>query len=272
MSKYKLLAFDLDGTLLDSNKQVLPASIEAIHKAAEAGKEIILCTGRAVSEVTDYTKVLPDVRYVICLSGALIMDLKENRKIYSNAIPVDVIRDVIRIALQEDHFIQFLSVDTYMDKDKGRRVKDYTIGQYQELFNQVAVMVDDIPAWFEANPQPMEKINVCSRDFETRDRTLAKLQKLPVEICLSEGTMTEMSPPNVNKAEAMRILGEQLGITMDEMIMVGDGNNDVEAMMASGFSIGMGNAFPRVLEICDAVVSDNDHDGCKEAIENYLLA
>lgn len=150
---------------------------------------------------------------------------------------------------------------------------DYTIPQYQALFDEVATKVENLQEWFDAQEDmTVEKFNISSRDFETANRTWERLKAYPLEILQAEGTMIELSAPGLSKAVGLQKLAEYAGITLDEMIMVGDGNNDLEALKAVGLAIGMGNCFHTVREVADVIVADNDHDGCAEAIEKYLLA
>ena len=80
---YQLIAFDMDGTLLDSNKKILPSSLAAISDAADAGKTVILSTGRCLPELREYLPLLTQVRYLNCVSGALVVDRQTNTAIYS---------------------------------------------------------------------------------------------------------------------------------------------------------------------------------------------
>ena len=91
---YQLIAFDMDGTLLGSDKQISPGNRRAIAAAARAGKTVILNTGRCRSELEEYLGLIPEVRYLNCASGALVYDLKEKRTLYSSLLSVEMcIRD-----------------------------------------------------------------------------------------------------------------------------------------------------------------------------------
>ena len=86
---YQLIAFDMDGTLLGSDKQISPGNRRAITAAARAGKTVILNTGRCLSELEEYLGLIPEVRYLNCASGALVYDLKEKRTLYSSLLSVE---------------------------------------------------------------------------------------------------------------------------------------------------------------------------------------
>ena len=88
----------------------------------------------------------------------------------------------------------------------------------------------------------------------------------------SEATGLEMNAKGVDKGTGLKQLCKHLGISIDETIVVGDADNDKEALGVAGLAIAMGNAKESVKEIADVIVSDNDHDGCAEAIEKYLMS
>jgi hypothetical protein len=90
-------------------------------------------------------------------------------------------------------------------------------------------------------------------------------------MAFSEIASLEISAQKVDKGIGLKKLCEYLGISIDETIAVGDGYNDLEALKAAGLSIAMGNAVEEIKEIADVVVADCDHDGCAQAIEQYLI-
>ena len=95
MNRYDLIAFDMDGTLLDSNHQITQDSLDAIDAAVNAGKTVILSTGRSLSELKDYRQMLKHVRYFICESGALLVDTNTDRIIHSEQIEPSAVREII---------------------------------------------------------------------------------------------------------------------------------------------------------------------------------
>ena len=94
MNRYDLIAFDMDGTLLDSNHQITQNSLDAIDAAVDAGKTVILSTGRSLSELKDYRQTLKNVRYFICESGALLVDTLDDSIIHSEQIAPAAVREI----------------------------------------------------------------------------------------------------------------------------------------------------------------------------------
>lgn len=92
MSQYQLIAFDMDGTLLNSNKQISPETLNAIKRATDAGKTVILCTGRNLAELNAFTEIIPGLHYLDCVSGACVYDLKEKKTLYSQALDPGIVK------------------------------------------------------------------------------------------------------------------------------------------------------------------------------------
>lgn len=274
---YRMITFDMDGTLLSSAQTITEKTSEAIHRACTAGKTVALCTGRSVSELKDYVNQLSDVRYAICVSGALVYDLREQKKLYSCCFPEKTVAEALILAGQEDTMVQFLEADLIAEKEKSMHADRYQIGEYIPLFARRALLVDDIRAYFAKARPAIAKINIYHRDTEARERTRERILAagLPVTVKDSEITSLELSAPGINKGTGLQQLCSLLGISAAETISVGDAANDLDVLMTAGLPIAVDNAWPviksTVLARGGAVVADNDHDGCAEAIDRYLL-
>ena len=97
MNKYRLFALDMDGTLLMSDKQIHPETVRDIACAAGRGVHIVYSSGRGAVELTPYARQLPGIRWAICSSGAEVYDFQEKRFVFRSGIPIDLIREVIRV-------------------------------------------------------------------------------------------------------------------------------------------------------------------------------
>lgn len=271
MSKYKLISFDMDGTLLNSEKEISQSSLEWIRKAADSGKEVILSTGRCVAELADYIGQIPGLRYINCVSGALVYDLKENNEIYSNSISVDKVKKILEAAKQEDCMCHIMTKNPVVQKKDFENMEHFQMGVYIPLFEKATAKVDDIWKYYEENSCPVEKFNIYHTTEDARDRTKKRLEGLNLVLSNSEKTSVEISAPGVTKGTGLKALCGYLGISIEETIAVGDSDNDIDILKTAGLSVAMGNSNDIVKEICDVMVSDCDHDGCAEVIKDYLL-
>ncbi|MDO4941326.1 MAG: Cof-type HAD-IIB family hydrolase [Lachnospiraceae bacterium] len=273
MSKYQLIALDMDGTLLNSKKEISRESIRMIKKAADAGKYVVLNTGRGPSELRDYADLIPELRYMNCTSGALIYDWKERKTIYSNPLSVEMIRQIMDIAKEEDTMLQFLSLESFVQKDRWEKMDQYHMGIYKDMFRIVAKKPEDIYKFYDTAPFPMEKLNIHHTSAEARARTEKRIRDngLDVSMVYSEIASLEISAKGVDKGIGLKKLCEYLGISIENVIAVGDADNDLGALRSVGLAIAMGNAKENIKREADVVVADCDHEGCAEAIEKYLL-
>lgn len=273
MSNYKLIAFDMDGTLLNSEKKISEKSIEAINKAIEKGKIVILNTGRCPAELEEYFDVLDNIQYLNCVSGALVFDRKNNTKIYSKILDVETVKQLLDIAKEEDDMIHLLSKDSIVQKEKVDKMHDYHMEVYKEMFTRVTNKWEDLYSQYNENPFPIEKLNIYHASSEARERTKQRIldSNLEVELADAETTSLEISAKGIDKGIGLEKLCEYHKISLDETIVVGDADNDIAALKKSGLAIAMDNANENVKKLATVIVSDNDHDGCVEAIEKYLL-
>ncbi|WP_281518363.1 Cof-type HAD-IIB family hydrolase [Thomasclavelia cocleata] len=270
MSKYKLIAFDMDGTLLNTQKKISKHTVTALNKAIDNNKHVVLSTGRAIVELSDYKKELSNLQYGICESGALIYDFKNKKIIHQDTIPLSIINEILDIAYHQDIMIHLLTNgNSVICKDDLEKMDKYNMEIYKSMFTQVATIVEDIYDYAKKNK--IEKINLYHTTADARKNTYEILKNLPLSFALAETTSLEITSLNVTKAKGLKILCNYLNTNIANTIAVGDANNDLDILKTAGLAVAMGNANDNIKLICDVIVSDNDHDGCKEAIENYLL-
>ena len=274
MSKYDLIALDMDGTVLDDNKEISRANAEAIHEALRAGMEVIFCTGRSLAEMNDILADYPDMHYLLGESGAFLYDLREKRILYSAAIDRKEIAKIREAAADRDLMPIAFSRGRYMiNRHQFYSLGDYGMAPYKEMGPRVATPAEDVLRETLEGVYPAEKINLYHRSVEDRTESRRRLDLLKpdIEYVDSEICSLECSPRGVSKASGLRRMSELLKIPAERMIMVGDADNDLEGLRFAGLAVAMGNANENVRAECDAVVADNNHDGCAEAIRRFLL-
>ena len=273
MSKYKLVAFDMDGTLLNSKKEIVKDSIHAIQKAVSARKEVILSTGRGPAELTDYICQIPGLRYLDCLSGAMVYDLKEKKIIYSNPLQPEIVKNLLEIAKEEDTMIHFLTNDSIVQKSDLENMGHYNMSIYKSMFEKITQTYENIYETYHQNPFPVAKLNIYHTSTDSRRKTEERIKQsgLAVSMVYSEFSSLEVSAQGVNKGTGLKKLCQHLGLSIEETIAVGDADNDTDILKTAGLAVAMGNAKDSIKAIADVVVSDCDHNGCVEVIQNYLL-
>lgn len=271
MKEYKLAAFDMDGTLLTSEKKIDPTSLAGLEKAAAKGKVLCLSTGRNMGEVMEYRKELSMIDYIMCVSGALIINNKTDEIVFSRELSYDTVLALFDHAKDFNVLTQIHSWTSHFQPQDLDKMPAFGMGQYQSLFERVAIFHDNIEEDYRANPFPVYKFNYYCADTDVRTNLEHDLRFMEVTACYSETKNLEISPLNISKAFGLQCISSLLGISMDETIAVGDSDNDLDMLKAAGLGVAMGNSNANAKAASKAIVADCDHGGIRQAIEEYLL-
>lgn len=271
--EYRVIALDMDGTALNDEKQMSDRTKAAIHRALAAGKEVIFCTGRSYAEMEETLEEFPDMNYLCGESGAMIYDLRKKCPVCLISIPLQERQKLWKLVEGREIMPQLFSEGrSVINASQLYQMEHYQMGVYQNAFIKVCTLVDDVTQT-SLEVKNAEKINLYHTSPAKREETLRRLQEAGLQLTMvySEISSLECSPLGLSKASGLRALCEVLDIGMDQVIMVGDADNDLEALKAAGLAVAMGNANEAVKAVCDAQVADNNHDGCAQAIEHYML-
>ena len=286
---YKLLAMDMDGTLLNYKKEVTPAVRAALDDAAAAGKVLAFATGRAVDELLPYRGDLAAVRYAIAESGALLFDRKEEKILHRMTFSAEQAAAVMKIAGMEDISVQAFSEGRNNLPEKMMAdIARYHMEPYKEQYETCARTVPDMEAFVLSRPAEFEKLSLYHTDTAARERSLKRLVDAglcaapengstassgdgKLEMCYAEVTSIELSPTGAHKGAGLLALCKLLGIGQEETMAIGDNANDTMLLLTCALPLAVGNAIPEIKSIAKHVVADHEHDGCAEAIRTYLL-
>ncbi len=265
-----LIAVDMDATLLKSDKTVDPSTISDIDKAVSKGVNLAYCTGRALIEMKNYFEELPQIRYAICYSGAIIYDCLEEKTIYKNEVDSQYFEPIIATAKKYDGMLTFLTEDeSIVSEDDLEHMEDFHMGVYKPMYIKVTRRVKDMEAE-STRHSSITKINIYFRSVEDREKGYSELKHLPLEFAYAEKTSLEMNAKGVTKGMAMLKLAELLGIPASKTMAIGDADNDIDMLKRAGFSVVMDNAKQSIKELADMVTKDNDHNGVGYAIRSMI--
>jgi len=273
-----IIALDLDGTLLNSQKELSRVNLQVLEKAAEAGYEIVPTTGRFYGGMPDFIKALPFVRYVITINGAQVQDLAEDKAVYRAELPWEQAASIMEWL---DGFP--VIYDCYMENDAFMTAAlkekiDETIhdAHYREMFHRLRKPVPDLKG--HIRERGAEGINIQKVQFftavpEVRAQIMEALPKRFENLAVSSSHIqnVEINQCHANKGEALMALAEYLQIPRERTFAFGDGLNDLSMIQQAGVGIAMENGHEKVKRAADVITASCDDDGVAKAIERYCL-
>ena len=269
---YSLLAADMDGTLLNSQKTISSGDVDALNRALNEGKTVIFCTGRCIAELEPFFGLFPRMRYALCESGALVYDLRERRALYRKPLESEVVHAIMDNVVIRDIMPQVLMEDTaVMNRRDVSDLSHFKMAHYERHFLTTGRLVEEV--YEECARAGWRADKICLYHTCPEDRTVSRsvFESLPVTLADAEETSLEISPLGVDKGEGLRFLCKHLNIPVAQSIAVGDSYNDLSVLRAAGLAVAVGNAVEDVKKLCGAVVADHDHCGVAEAVERFLL-
>lgn len=277
MKKYsiRMLGFDLDGTILTSDKVLTERTKEALQRAEAQGVKIVPATGRPLSGVPEEILGFPGVRYALTANGARIVDLETGKMVYEQLVSYDTARAVLEICGKYDAILEVYYDGTgYADEEKLRRLREFVpAAPMADYVRSTRIPVDSVRELFEEKRRGTDKVQAIFSDGGDRKRAWEELQeRVPdIEITGSMSNNIEVNAKGVNKGRGLLMLGRTLGIQREEIMACGDGFNDIEMLRAAGLGVAMYNAAEQVKQAADVVTLSNDEDGVAAAIETYIL-
>lgn len=285
---YKLIAIDLDGTLLNSYGQISEKNRNALNKAKEHNVEIIIASGRTTDSVRNIANDIGAKSYIICGNGSLIYDLQKEEIIYDKFIDKKKALQIIEICEQNSIYYNIYTENMVITKTLNNNVLFY----YQENASKpdnkktkINIVQDIYKYVEELENQHILKITISDsnsiifngiirklrniKDIDVLDvaHMSRKIIKTGTEETVIEYYYTEITSKNVDKWYAIEYLMDKLNIQRQEVMAIGDNVNDKMMIENAGCGVAMGNSAPYIKESADIVVSNNNEDGVAEAIE-----
>lgn len=263
--KYKLLAVDVDGTLVNNKREITPKTKEKIHEAIEKGVIFTISSGRPVQGVQLITKQLEADVPVITYNGAMVITGDSRKVIYSCTMkPEDAIQ-VESLGKERNTTIAIWS-DNQLFVNRA----DERAAKYSELSGTEPKLYEDIEGliakginkilWYDE----VERINAFQKELQN-------VVNPTINFHTSQPFFLEFVDVNASKAIALEKLGEFYGINRDEMIAIGDGFNDLSMIEYAGLGVAMENAPSEIKQAADFVTLSNENDGVAYVIEKFIL-
>lgn len=271
MNRYKLLAVDMDGTVLNSRKRITPRTQAAINDLIRRGVFVVVSTGRNLVELGAYREDFKAMQYGILISGGMIYDFRRDEPVKLHALDEATIMRLIDFGLEERAMIHLHTVRHSIAREEDiQNMAAFDMSVYQSMFDKICVRCVDAKDFVRSNPGEVIKVNLYHRDKTSRDRNFARIEPLNLSVSFAEAFNLEMSPANVTKGSGLRELCEVLKLDLSETVAIGDAPNDVEILQTAGLAVVMGNASDEIKKLADHITLDNDNDGVAAAIDRFF--
>ena len=262
--KYKMIAVDMDGTLLDDRKQIPDETVHTIRQMAGTGVLFVISTGRPVQGVEKYKELLHLTGPMITCNGAVIVDAGTGETLFEQGLVRSDAEKIFHLGKKYDVTMCIWAGGRLY----GNRL-DEKMNDYKKISGVEPILAED----FENLPdQEISKI-VWYEDESRMKRLITELPEgrfSQVTACLSQPVFLEFFHSQVSKAAAMQKIGEMYGIRREEMIAVGDGPNDIEMLKYAGMGVAMGNASDEVKRHAGFITSSNKEEGVRQAIRRFF--
>lgn len=265
---YKLIAIDLDGTLLNDRKEISERCREDIIKLKSKGIKVVLATGRPYHGIVPYIKTLDlfnDDDYVIVFNGAVVLNARGNEILYDVPLSLDSYMELYELSKQLGVYIHALTYGSVLTP----RMNPYT--EVEAGINNSPVIEGAV---CDVNPSA-EIIKVMLVDDPKKlDSIIPQLPgwvRKKYSIVRSADIFLEFLNKGIDKAVGVSIITEKLGIKMQEVIALGDAGNDVLMIKNAGLGVAMANATADVKEAADYITMSNEEDGVAHVIEKFML-
>lgn len=264
----KILFLDLDGTLTNDEKKVTPKTREALMRIQEQGHIVALASGRPTPGIVPVAEAIELEKYggyVMSFNGGKIIDWKTKKTIFENVMDRKYIPDLLRYARQNN-----LGMVTYDAKHAlvATRMDKY-IAMEAMFINKIPAYMTDVVKYVDYNPNKCLFTAEPSL-LEYHEKMVKKRFGSELEIYRSSDCFIEVMPKGIDKAAAIKVLIEKLGISREDTIACGDGFNDLEMIRYAGVGVAMENAVDELKAEADDITASNNQDGIAQVIDKYF--
>lgn len=265
--KYKILALDIDGTLVGSDHKILPETREALITAQKKGLKVVLASGRPTPGMMALSKALELEKnggFVLSYNGGRITNMQTGAVVHEQFLTPSEAHEIYDLAKSLN-----VNIMAY-DEDDILTIDDDEYIQLESNIN--AMPLRNIDSFKEA------VVNNTIKTLTTgTPERIAEVEKVYLEkfserfsICRSMPFFLEVMPQGINKAASLGKLLDSLGLTCEDLVACGDGFNDVEMIKFAGLGVAMDNAVAEVKDVADYVTRSNDDNGIVDVIEKFI--
>lgn len=274
MKDIKLLAFDFDGTLFDSMKQISEENLAFLRYAKSRGVELVPATGRLYNNLPDSIKVL--CRYFILSNGASVYDSAEDRYLYEAPMSLELALEIYRYGdTLPCIYDAYLDNWGWMTRSMYENMDEYFPDKnYIHTMLSKRTPVDDLKTFIREKGLPVQKIQFYFTDLDLRSEQITAVsQRFPGKLYVSTSLESniEINSSDAVKGKALAALCAKLNISLEQVAAIGDGTNDLSMIEQAGTGICMCNGAEACKEAADLISEyDNNHSGFARVLADFI--
>lgn len=259
----KMVATDIDGTILNWDGEFSPETVNCIKKMNENGVKIVLVTGRMHGSTAPIAEKLGLDTPVVSYQGGLVKDIN-NKTLYQKDLPADVAKEVVKWAKENNiHINLYMDDNLYVEKDceeirryiKGKFV-DYNVCDFSSL------NIDNVNKILAIDYSDAERVTSWVEELNKKFPDLYIVKSTPY--------FCEIGCKDAKKSSGVEFLANMWGIKKEEILTIGDQNNDIELLKAGGIAVAMGNATDELKKYADYITDTVENNGFVKAMEKFV--
>ena len=287
---YKLVAIDLDGTMLNQYGIITEKTKEIIKKVQEKGVEVIIASGRAITSVKRFSKEINSNKYFISGNGAITYDIRNNKILYENILKKSKALKIIKICEENSIYYNVYTENGIIAKNLSYNTLYYykdNLSKPDENRTHIN-LVENVYNYIDEKDEKILKIMICDEHKSVFNSIVRKIKEISeIEILevshmsrkiIKQGTeeialeyfYTEVSAQNVDKWNALEELIKLMNISKEEVITMGDNANDLKMIKNAGLGIAMGESAPYVKQSADMITLTNEENGVAVALKKIF--
>lgn len=288
---YKLVAIDLDGTMLNTYGDITENTKKVLKQVMEKNVEVVIASGRAIDSIKNIASEVGVEKYIVAGNGAIVYDIKNDTNIYEKYLSKSKALNIMKICEENSitysvytnktiiaNSLRYNILYYYKENLKKEDNKKTNIKIVENMYEYVKNMQDE----------KVMKIFLCDKNKSVFNSIMKKFKEMDdIEVLdvshmskkiIKDGTeevpieyfYTEISEKDVDKWYALEFLIKKLNIDKNEVITIGDNINDKKMIEQAGLGIVMGGSTPKVMEVADYVTDTNNNDGVAKALEKFI--
>lgn len=266
----RLIAVDLDGTLLRSDRTLSPATIDAVAAAAARGLEVVIASGRTLSETRHLLAQLPQVRYLVGNTGAFVLDTRTDTYLHFSPVPLPLVQAAWqRLQGQDMLFEVNCGGEIYIPTHRLQEVPRFEDACGNHTLHETRRGIDDYDTWLHNLQEPVTKLHLYFPTGAIRDAAQANLSDLEgVDLCTSDPVDLDMTARGVHKGTGVARLAEHLGLQREQVMAIGDSGNDLGMLRYAGTAVVMANGSDEAKALAHRITDTNDNDGVSKVLNS----